>query len=61
MALMVEAIRLSCSRKINWPPLVIADKAETPPRLPVTRCFGVWPRRAHVLPNRAVNEMLASS
>lgn len=31
------------------------------PRLPVTRCFGVWPRGAQVLPKKAVSEILASS
>jgi hypothetical protein len=41
--------------------LVIADIAATPPRFPVTACFGVWPRAAHVFANSAVRETFVSS
>ena len=56
-----DAIRLSWSRKIKRPRLVIADIAETPPRFPVTFCLGVFPQRAQVLPSNAVRETFASS
>jgi hypothetical protein len=54
-------IRLSYSRNTNRPGALIADMTGTEPRLPVTRCLGVWPRTAQVLPSRAVRERLASS
>lgn len=45
-----ETMRLSCRRNMSWADRVIAEMAETPPRLPVTCCFGVFPRGAHVSP-----------
>ena len=46
---------------MSRPRLVIADMAETPPRSPVTACFGVLAQGAQVLASNAVSEMFASS
>jgi len=54
-------MRLSWSRKISLPLDVMADIAETPPRLPVTVCLGVLPQGAQVFAKSAVKEMFASS
>jgi hypothetical protein len=56
-----EAIRFSWRRKSRCPRRLMADMAATPPRLPVTFAFGVWPHGAQVFPRKAVNETFDSS